>query len=50
MSLWFAELRVRQVVEQHTMKSLSHRNSRYMPRYRQGQRDVVYLDEYLEAV
>lgn len=49
MAFWFAELRARSMVEQHTMKSLSHRHSKYMPRYRQGKQEVIYLDEYMEA-
>lgn len=46
MALWFAEMRIRGMVEQHTMKSVSHRGSRWMPRYRQRAQNVIYLDEY----
>jgi hypothetical protein len=48
MALWFAELRARSMMDQHTMKSVSHYSSRYMPRYRKRAQNVVYLDE-LEA-
>ena len=48
MAIWFAELRARLMVEQHTMKSVSHYSSRYMPRYRRKRQNVVYLDDYME--
>lgn len=47
MALWFAELKARTMVEQHTMKAISHRRSRYLPKYRQGRQNVVYLDDYM---
>ncbi len=49
MALWFAELRVRSMVDQHTMKSVAHYKSKYMPRYRKARQNVVYLDDYMEA-
>lgn len=50
MALWFAELKVRLIVEQHTMKSTSHFSSRYMPRYRKGKQYSLYLDDFAEGV
>lgn len=47
MALWFAELRARLMVDQHTMKSNQHRNNRWTPRARQRMKQVVYLDDYL---
>lgn len=49
MALWFAELRVRGMVEQHTMKAKSHSASKYLPRYRRGRQNVVYLDDYMST-
>jgi hypothetical protein len=46
MALWFAEIRIRGMVEQHTLKSISHRGSKYLPRYRRQAQNVVYLDDY----
>jgi hypothetical protein len=47
MALWFAELRARLMVDQHTMKSNQHRSNRWTPRARQRMKQVVYLDDYL---
>jgi len=47
MALWFAELKARTMVEQHTMKSVMHRGSMYMSRGRKNRQNVVYLDDYL---
>jgi hypothetical protein len=47
MALWFAELRARAMVDQHTMKAQSHWSTKYLPRYRQGRQNVVYLDDYM---
>lgn len=47
MALWFAELRARAMVDQHTMRAQSHWSAKYVPRYRQRSQSVVYLDDYL---
>ncbi|MEU8317104.1 hypothetical protein AB0C33_01935 [Nonomuraea sp. NPDC048881] len=48
MALWFAELKARNLVEQHTMKSNTHHRSRYTPRYRLRRQATLYLDDLME--
>lgn len=48
MAMWFAELKARLLIEQHTMKSTSHFRSRYTPRYRTKRQMTLFLDELAE--
>lgn len=48
MALWFAELRARTVVEQHTMRSAQHHVARYTPRYRLKRQATLFLDDLVE--
>ena len=49
LALWFAEIKAREVVDQHTMRAQMHQQSRYVPRYRRGLQKVIHLDEYMRA-
>lgn len=44
MALWFAELKVREVMEQRLGRMMSHSTSKYLPRYRKSQQFVVQMD------
>jgi hypothetical protein len=48
MALWFAELKARTLVEQHTMRSTNHFRSKYTPRYRSKRQATLYLDDLAE--
>ena len=48
MAIWFAELRARLIIEQNVMKTQSHGTSRYMPKYRRRQQNVIFLDDLME--
>lgn len=50
MALWFAEIKVREVVEQAIGRRNLHSSSKYIPRYRRNQQVVVRLEDYMEAV
>jgi hypothetical protein len=41
MALWFAELKVREVMDTHLGRSSSHSSSRFLPRYRQRQQAMA---------
>lgn len=49
MAMWFAELKARTMVEQHTMRAAQHHRSRYTPRYRLKRQATLYLDELAEG-
>lgn len=49
MALWFAEIIAREVVDQRTMHTKVHRDSKFVPRYARRTQTVVRLDEYLAA-
>jgi hypothetical protein len=49
MALWFAELKVREVMDAAINRRNLHSASKYIPRYRRNQQTVVRLDDFLEA-
>lgn len=48
MALWFAEIKVRELIESRTMRANSHANDKYIPRYRRRHQNVVRIDEFLQ--
>lgn len=47
MALWFAEIKAREVVSSRTMRANAHANSKYVPRYRRGQQNVINIEAWL---
>lgn len=47
MAMWFAEIKAREVVQTSVTKQLSHKASRYLPRYRRAAQGSINLDDFM---